>query len=207
MLKTLTSTFTSGTRSLFASIAVMLAVSPVSGQAEPMTAPSHSNQARSILISRPVSLAQPASDHDLIALDLQYEALVGEALDPQMSDCIAQRLGARWLLPASADESFDDDAHDQVVDAAANCRHLIRTKSTSDDPLVSRQVAEAVARPLSANAQARLRIDALKAKARTCLQRNSESEALQDCLKNVNAKLVEPGLLAKLLAISARWIN
>lgn len=191
---------------LVATIGVVMAAFSIAVSAEPTQQSNQGAPAPLILRTQQVALAM-TPDHDLIALDLQYEALFGSPLDALTSDCVSQRLGSRWMLPATSDEVLDEAIQVQVQDAVEACKQQARARAVSDDPMVMRQVAEAIARTHSANARARLRLVEAKKQIRGCLNKAPEDKALHDCLKSANADLAQPHLLERLLAISKRWIN
>jgi hypothetical protein len=196
----------SRTPALVATIGAVLAAFSTALSAEPTQQSSQGSPAPLILRTQQVALAL-TPDHDLIAIDLQYEALFGSPLDPLTSDCVSERLGSRWMLPATPDGILDEAIQVRVRDAVEACKQQARERAVSDDPMVMRQIAEAVARTHSANAHARLRLVEAKKQIRGCLDKANEDKALHDCLKSANADLAQPHLLERLLAISKRWIN
>ncbi len=163
--------------------------------------------ALSILRSSQVAPARRLPDQELITLDLHYEAIIGSTLSPHISDCVAQRMGSRWLLPSSANDGLSEADRLEVQNAFETCKLEQWAGSKPDEKMVQRQVAEAVTRTLSENALARLRLKKAKEEVRGCLKQGPQSDVLRECLKSANADLVEPRLLDRLLAISAQWLN
>lgn len=209
MMNSSTALMKSPLRSLIATIGVATVITAAAANGDPVDRASQADQAGPAN-ETPLALRLSRvrhSDLELITLDLQYEAIAGGPLDPLTSSCVASRLGARWLLPAAHETKVSEVVQDQVLNAATACKQKIKSTSSAEDELVTRQVAEAVARNLSANAKARLRLNEVKKEIRSCLNKTPEHEALGECFKNANPDLAEPHLLSRLLAISARWIN